>query len=120
MSLPVEATDAQLAKLPRPQGYKVLIAIPKKDEKIGSIITPDNWRKQEETASIYGCVIALGPDAYKDEMKYPTGPWCSEGDWVVFKSYSGTRFKMDGQEYRLINDDTVEAIVDDPRVIERT
>jgi co-chaperonin GroES (HSP10) len=57
----------------------------------------------------------MGSDAYKDERKFPNGPWCKEGDFVMFRSYSGTRFKVRGEEFRLINDDTVEAVVDDPR-----
>lgn len=117
MTLPVEVPDD--VKLPEPSGYRILIAIAKKEEKIGSILTPDQWRKAEETASIVGCVISLGPDAYADPDKYPSGPWCKEGDWVIFRSYSGTRLKMEGVEYRLINDDTVEAVVDDPRKVER-
>jgi len=115
--LPVEKPED--VKLPEPQGYKLLIAIPKMDEKKGSIYIPDQVRKQEETASIYGCVIALGKDAYLNEEKFPTGPWCQEGDWVVFRSYSGTRLKIGDVEYRLINDDTVEAVIEDPRVVER-
>lgn len=117
MALPVEKPED--VKLPEPQGYKLLIAIPKMDEKKGSIYIPDQVRKQEETASIYGCVIALGKDAYLNEEKFPTGPWCQEGDWVVFRSYSGTRLKIGDVEYRLINDDTVEAVIEDPRVVER-
>lgn len=117
MTLPVEKPDE--VKLPVPKGYKLLIAIPKMDEKKGNIFLPDQHRKAEETASICGCVIALGPDAYQDLDKYPNGAWCEEGDWVIFRSYSGTRLKVDGQEYRLINDDTVEAVVDDPRSVER-
>ena len=69
----------------------------------------------EQTASIIGLVIALGEAAYKDADKFPDGPYCKEGDFVVFRSYSGTRFKLRGEEFRLINDDTVEAVVDDPR-----
>lgn len=115
-TLPVEVNDDAL---PKPRGYKILIAIPKKDEKVGNIFIPEQLRKAEETASIYGCVVAMGPDAYLDETKYPTGAWCGIGDWVVFRSYSGTRLKIAGQEFRLINDDTVEAVVDDPRNIER-
>ena len=117
MTLPVEKVSDAI--LPKPTGYKILIAMPKKEEKIGSIITPDQWRKAEETASIYGCVISLGPDAYLNPEKFPSGPWCQEGDWVVFRSYSGTRMVVEGIEYRLINDDTVEAVVDDPRKLER-
>lgn len=117
MPLPVEVPDD--VKLPTPTGYRILIAIPKMDEKIGSILTPEAFRKAEETASIVGCVISLGPDAYADYDKYPTGPWCQEGDWVVFRSYSGTRLKIGDVEYRVINDDTVEAVVEDPRTVKR-
>jgi co-chaperonin GroES (HSP10) len=69
----------------------------------------------EQTASIIGLVIALGKAAYNDADKFPDGPYCKEGDFVIFRSYSGTRFKLRGEEFRLINDDTVEAVVDDPR-----
>ena len=61
--------------------------------------------------------LEMWPDAYGDEKKFPTGPYCVEGDWVMMRSYSGTRFKIHGQEMRLINDDSVEAVVDDPRGI---
>lgn len=117
MSLPVPVPEG--ADMPQPAGYRILIAIAKKEEKIGSIITPEQWRKAEETASIVGCVIAMGPTAYMDEDKFPTGPWCAVGDWVIFRSYSGTRLRIGEQEFRLINDDTVEAVVEDPRTIDR-
>lgn len=117
MTLPVPVPEG--ADMPQPAGYRILIAIVKKEEKIGSIITPEQWRKAEETASIVGCVISLGSLAYSDPDKFPTGPWCKEGDWVIFRSYSGTRLKVGEQEFRLINDDTVEAVVDDPRTISR-
>jgi len=117
MVLPVEKPDD--VKLPEPKGYKLLIAMPKMEEKKGSIILAETYRKAEETASICGCVIALGPDAYTDLSKFPNGAWCEEGDWVIFRSYSGTRLKVNGVEYRLINDDTVEAVVEDPRTVER-
>ena len=61
----------------------------------------------------------MGNEAYKDEDKFPSGPYCKEGDWVVFRSYSGTRFKVENQEFRIINDDTVEAVVEDPRGVKR-
>ena len=103
-------------KLPEPKGYKLLIAIPKLEEKTqGGVIIPDQLKGMEQTASIIGLVIALGEAAYKDAEKFPDGPYCKEGDFVVFRSYSGTRFKLRGEEFRLINDDTVEAVVDDPR-----
>ena len=61
----------------------------------------------------------MGPDAYDDKKKFPNGPYCNEGDWVLMRSYSGTRFKIHGKEFRLINDDSVEAVVQDPRGIEK-
>lgn len=105
--------------LPAVKGYKVLIAMPQMKNKDGSIILPDQHLEREALASIVGNVISLGSDAYKDTGKFPTGPWCAEGDWVLFRSYAGTRFKSRGQEFRLINDDSIEAVVADPREIER-
>ena len=109
--------DEQLkAKLPEPSGYRLLIAVPEISEKTeGGVFMPEQLKKAEETASIVGFVVKAGPEAYTDENKFPSGPWCKEGDFVIFRSYSGTRFKVLGKEFRLINDDTVEAVVEDPR-----
>ena len=112
----IELDEDTTRKLPEPKGYKLLIAIPKLEEKTqGGVIIPDKLKGLEQTASIVGLVIALGDAAYKDAEKFPDGPYCKEGDFVIFRSYSGTRFKLRGEEFRLINDDTVEALVDDPR-----
>ena len=106
-------------KLPKPTGYRILVAAAKVEEKKGNVILPEEYRALEDTASIIGNVISIGPDAYKDEKKFPSGAWVKPGDWVMFRSYSGTRFKMGGSEFRFINDDAIEAIVDDPRLVER-
>ena len=112
----IELDEDTTRKLPEPKGYKLLIAIPKLEEKTsGGVIIPDKLKGMEQTASIIGLVIAMGKAAYKDADKFPDGPYCKEGDFVIFRSYSGTRFKLRGEEFRLINDDTVEAVVDDPR-----
>ena len=112
----IELDEETTRKLPEPKGYKLLIAIPKLEEKTqGGVIIPDKLKGLEQTASIIGLVIALGEASYKDAEKFPDGPYCKEGDFVIFRSYSGTRFKLRGEEFRLINDDTVEAVVDDPR-----
>jgi co-chaperonin GroES (HSP10) len=112
-----KTTDERVAsKLPQPQGYKILIGVPEISEKTeGGVFMPDGLKSAEETASIIGFVMNLGPDAYNDESKFPNGAYCKEGDFVIFRSYSGTRFKIHGKEFRLINDDTVEAVVEDPR-----
>ena len=108
--------ESLMAKLPTPVGYKILIAIPEVSEKTeGGVFMPDSLKIAEETASIIGLVLKVGTGAYADQTRFPDGPWCKEGDFVIFRSYSGTRFKVKGQEFRIINDDTVEGVVDDPR-----
>ena len=115
----VEDSELQ-AKLPEPKGFKVLIAVPELDGKTeGGVIMPDALKSMEETASIIGFVIKTGPEAYTDKERFPSGPYCEEGDFVIFRSYSGTRFKVMGKEFRIINDDTVEAVVDDPTGVVR-
>lgn len=105
-----------MAKLPEPRGYRILIAIPEITVKTdGGVYIPDKIRTAEETASLIGVVLKVGSEAYSDSSRFPNGAWCKEGDFVMFRSYSGTRFKVHGKEFRLINDDTVEAVVEDPR-----
>ncbi len=117
-----EATEKSAAeidplKMPVPKGYKILITLPKIEKQLGEsgLILADSTQRQEELASCLGFVLKLGDMAFKDEHKFPTGPWCKEGDFIIMRNYSGTRFKVNGQEFRLINDDMVEAVVDDPR-----
>lgn len=103
-------------KIPQPTGYRLLISIPEMEDKTkGGIYMPEKLKEMEQTASIIGFVVKAGPDCYADTSRFPDGPWCKEGDFVIFRSYSGTRFRIDGKEFRIINDDTVEAVVDDPR-----
>lgn len=104
------------SQLPIPTGYKILIALPNPEEKTeGGILKATQTLEAEEIGSIVGFVIKMGPDAYKSSDRFPSGPYCKEGDWIMMRSYSGTRFKVHGKEFRLINDDSVEAIVEDPR-----
>ena len=111
-----EVGDDIIHKLPHRKGYRILIAVPELEGKTeGGVYMPESLKAREETASIIGFVMTVGPEAYADKDRFPTGPWCQEGDFVIFRSYSGTRFKVGGKEFRLINDDTVEAVVDDPR-----
>lgn len=117
----VPQTDEEKAKqLPEPVGYHILVALPEADEKYESgLIKADETRRYEEVLATVFFVVALGPDCYKDEKKFPNGPWCKQGDFILARPNSGTRLKIHGKEFRLINDDTVEAVVQDPRGIRR-
>lgn len=114
-----EQVEERTAKqLPIPKGYKILIALPEPEEQTkGGIIKASQTMQVEEVGSICGFILAMGEDCYKDEKRFPNGPYCEEGDWIIMRSYSGTRFKVHGKEFRLINDDSVEAVVEDPRGI---
>ena len=116
-----ELSKEARSQLPLPKGWKILIVMPKADEKTksGIIRATAQALQDEEVSNICGYVLKLGPECYNDTKRFPSGPWCKEGDWVVFRAYSGTRMKMYGQEFRLINDDTVEAVVDDPTGVVR-
>jgi|TARA_R110001583_G_scaffold288_7_gene2644 co-chaperonin GroES (HSP10) len=115
-----ELTNEAKNQLPEPKGWKILIAMPKTDTKTeGGIIKATSTLKDEEVSNICGYVLKLGTECYQDSNRFPNGPWCKKGDWVVFRAYSGTRMKMYGQEFRLINDDTVEAVVSDPTGVVR-
>jgi co-chaperonin GroES (HSP10) len=116
------ATDGQKARLlPEPTGWKLLCAVPDVSDTFenSSIVKAETFMKQEEHATTVLFVLKVGPDAYKDQTKFPTGPWCKEGDFILVRTYSGTRFKIFGKEFRLINDDQVDAVVDDPRGLTR-
>ena len=118
----VENTEEEFeAQLPRPVGYRVLVALPNIEETFdGSDLIKANTTKHHEyIMSIIGLVVEMGSEAYGDKERFPSGPWCKEGDYVMFRANTGTRFTVDGQEYRLMNDDSIEAVVDDPRGVQR-
>ena len=118
MTNEAEVVEEQKAtQLPKPQGWKILCALPEVEDKFSGtdLLKPESITKIEEDSTTVLFVISLGPDAYKDTAKFPNGPWCKEGDFVLVRAYSGTRFKIHGREFRLLNDDQVEAVVEDPR-----
>jgi len=115
--IPLEQRGRQL---PRPSGFHILCAIPDIEDKFDNgIVKADVTMQHEEILTTVLFVVALGPDAYKDEKRFPSGPWCKEGDFIIVRSNSGTRLDIQGREFRIINDDTVEGVVDDPRGIRR-
>lgn len=114
-------TTTDEKKIPDPTGFRILCAVPKVDETFAgtSLVKPEAHKNVEQHSSVVLFVMKLGPEAYKDPDKFPSGPWCKEGDFIVVRAYTGTRFKIDGNEFRLIHDDHVEGVVDDPRGLTR-
>ena len=112
---PSEMDVSVMDRLPVPVGYRLLV-IPyyMKPKTAGGIIIPESVRDRENHATVAAYVVKVGPDAYTDENKFPSGPWCCEKSWVLMGRYAGNRFKVDGLEVRLINDDNVIATILDP------
>jgi len=107
-------------QLPSPQGYRILCAIPEAEEAFESgIIKSDETRRHDELLTTVLFVVAMGPDCYADKTRFPTGPWCKQGDFILVRPNAGTRLVIHDREFRLINDDSVEAVVQDPRGIKR-
>jgi co-chaperonin GroES (HSP10) len=114
-------TDERKAKqLPDPSGYRILCAIPEIDDTYESgLIKSDLTLQHEELLTTVLFVAKMGPDCYKDPARFPTGPWCKVGDFILVRPHAGTRLKIHGREFRIINDDSVEGVVEDPRGISR-
>ena len=107
-------------QLPRPSGYRILCAIPDVEKEFESgLIKADETVMLEETLTTVLFVVAMGPDCYKDTARFPTGPYCKEGDFILIRPNAGSRLVIHGKEFRVINDDSVEGVVDDPRGIRR-
>lgn len=123
-SYKMDATDEEKARqLPEPKGYRILCAIPEvekefEESSIGLVKAESTIDFEEKLATVL-FVVALGPDCYADKERFPTGPWCKQGDFVIVRPNAGTRLRIHGREFRMINDDSVEAVVQDPRGIKR-
>ena len=105
----------QKDKLPQPTGWRILVLPFKMNEKTkGGVIMNESTLERQQVASQCGNVLAMGSECYKDKERYPTGPWCKVGDWVVFARYAGSRINIEGGEVRLLNEDEVLATVKDP------
>jgi co-chaperonin GroES (HSP10) len=114
-----EAED-KARQLPTPSGYRILCAIPEVEAEYESgLIKADATISYEEKLAAVLFVVDLGPDCYQDKTRFPNGPWCQKGDFVIVRPNAGTRLLIHGREFRLINDDSVESVVQDPRGIKR-
>ena len=120
----LNTTAEQKAKqLPDPKTFHVLTVVPEAmeeyaDSDIGIVKSSQSMHYEEVLTPVL-FVVKLGPDAYKDTTRFPSGPSCKEGDFVIVRPNSGTRLKIHGREFRILNDDSVEAVVEDPRGITR-
>jgi co-chaperonin GroES (HSP10) len=115
-----KTAEEKARQLPQPTGYKILCAIPDIEEEYESgLVKAETTIRHEELLTTVLFVVALGPDCYKDRAKFPTGPWCKVGDFVLTRPHAGSRLVIHGKEFRMINDDSVEGTVQDPRGIKR-
>ena len=113
-----ENLDSHKERLPKPTGYRILI-LPFTMSSVtkGGIHLASQTVDKERLATVVGYVVSLGPDAYGDLGKFPDGAWCKEGDWVIFGRYAGARFQIDGGDMRLLNDDEILAVINNPEDI---
>ncbi len=116
-----KAPEAKATQLPKPVGYHILCMVPAADEEYSEsgIIKSAQAMQYEEVLTPVLFVMDIGPDAYADKERFPSGPLCKVGDFILIRPNSGSRLKIHGQEFRIINDDSVEAVVQDPRGISR-
>ena len=114
-------TDQKAKQLPDPRTFHILCVVPEAMEEYAesSLIKSSQTMHYEEVLTPVLFVVKLGPDAYADKSRFPSGPSCKEGDFIIVRPNSGTRMKIHGREFRILNDDSVEAVVEDPRGITR-
>ena len=115
-----KSAEEKATQIPTPSGYRILCAIPEVDAEYESGLAKaaDTINYEEKLATVL-FVVSLGPDCYLDKTRFPRGPWCKNGDFVIVRPNAGTRLHIHGREFRMLNDDSVEAVVQDPRGIKR-
>lgn len=111
-----EVTDEMIEKaLPKPCGFKLLLALPDVEETYnGMLVKARETIQNEQITTVVALVLDVGPEAYADQTRFPSGPWCKPGDYVLIGPYKGQRFSVYGREYRILNDDSIEGVVPDP------
>ena len=115
---PSLADQSRIDRMPSPTGWRLLILPYRgKGKTEGGLYLPDKVVEDNQISTQVGFVLKMGPMAYKDPEKFPSGPWCAEKDWVMFARYAGSRFKIDGGEVRILNDDEILAKIQEPEDI---
>ena len=113
-----EKYKEETEKLPKPTGWRIIVLPFRMDEKTkGGIFMGQDTLDKQQVASQCGNVLAMGPQCYKDKERYPDGPWCKKGDWVIFARYAGSRIQIEGEGIRLLNEDEILATVKNPEDI---
>jgi len=111
-------TDKVLERLPDPTGWRLLVLPYRGQGKTkGGVILTDKHVEERGYATVTALVLKMGPECYKNEERFPNGPWCKKGDWIIFGRYAGSRFGIEGGEVRILNDDEIIAVVKDPEDI---
>ena len=114
----LDICQQEMQKLPQPTGWRILVLPFKAKQKTkGGILLTDKAVEDSQLTTTVAMVLATGPDAYKDENKFPSGSWCKQGDWVVFGRYSGSRLRIEGGEVRILNDDEILGTIENPEDI---
>ena len=112
---PSKADASLIERMPSPTGWRMLILPYRGKAKTqGGVYLPDQVIDDGQLTTVVGYVMKQGPLCYKDADKFPDGPWCKQGDWVIFARYAGSRFKIEGGEVRILNDDEILAVISDP------
>jgi len=116
-----KSDEEKATQLPKPSGYRILCAIPEaeKEHDGSGLLKADITLQNEEALTTVLFVVELGEDCYKDPSRFPNGPWCKKGDFVLVRPNAGTRLVIHDREFRIVNDDSIEAVVEDPRGIKR-
>lgn len=115
---PESINETALDRIPRPTGWRVILLPYRGSRKSkGGIVLADQTVERNQLTTVCAYVLRIGDLAYKDESKFPNGPWCKEGDWVIFGRYAGARIGIDGGEIRILNDDEILAVINDPEDI---
>jgi co-chaperonin GroES (HSP10) len=115
-----KTAEERARQLPIPQGYRILCAIPEAEKEFDNgLLKADETIRHDEILTTVLFVVDLGPDCYADKDRFPNGPWCKKGDFILVRPNAGTRLVIHDREFRIINDDSVEAVVQDPRGIKR-
>ena len=105
-------------KLPKPTGWRIMVLpFQPKGKTKGGILKSDATLERQHIGTVCGLVLAMGHDCYRDKERYPEGPWCKKGEWVIFAQYAGSRFRIEGGEVRILNEDEVLATIQDPEMI---